>query len=150
MNKDNEQRHRNNDFPIRVHEQVFHVIMLVYTLFVVSDFGKLALAVMRGEITILYLFAVLFLVEVTIVFVGKRLKYLFEARLAALLLSACISAIWIVQCVIGSSKTAERGSTATAIYQGERLLFLILGLILLAYTLAQSYFLIMHRRSNAS
>ena len=147
MNEDYEQRSRNDDFPIRKHEQVFHAIMLLYTLIVVSDFGKLALAMIRGEITILYLFAVLFLVEVTIVFAGKRLKYFFEARLAALLLTACISANWIVQCVIGSSKTAERGSTATAIYQGERLIFLILGLILLAYTLSQSYLLLKHRRS---
>ena len=133
-----------------MHEQVFHAIMLVYTLLFVSDFGKLALAVIKGEISILYLYAVIFLVEVAIVFAGKRLKFLFQARLAALLLTACMSAIWIVQCVIGSSKTAERGSTATAMYQGERLIFLILGLILLAYTLAQSYFLIMQRRSNAS
>ncbi len=147
MNEGNEQHSRNDDFPIRVHEQVFHAIMLVYTLFVVSNFGKLALAVIKGELSILYLYALIFLVEVAIVFAGKRLKFLFQARLAALLLTACMSAIWIVQCAIGSSKIAERGSTATAIYQGERLIFLILGLILLAYTLSQSYLLLKHRRS---
>ena len=147
MNEESEQHSRNDDFPIRVHEQVFHAIMLVYTLFVVTDFGKLALAVIRGEISILYLYAVLFFVEVTIVFAGQRLKYLFAARLAALLLTACISAIWIVQCVIGLSNTAERGSTAMSINKGESLIFLMLGLILLAYTLSQSYFLLKQRRS---
>jgi len=122
--------------------------MLVYTLLFVTDFGRLALAVIKGEISILYLYAVIFLVEVAVVFAfaRKRLKFLFQARLSALLLTACLSAIWIVQCVIGSSKTTERGSTATAIYQGERFVFLIIGLILLAYTMSQSYLLLKQRR----
>lgn len=147
MKEGKELNNRSNDFPIRIHEQVFHAIMLVYTsLFVVLDFGKLALALLQGVISILYLYAVIFLVEVTIVFAGKRLKFLFQARLAALLLTACISAIWIVQCANGLKNTPEGGSTAMALHKGLSLIFLIIGLILLAYTLAQSYFLIVQRR----